>query len=184
MNMEEIKYRGKLVEVIEKKVESGGKQFTAEITRRPPGTRLIIVKGDQVLITKEYRHELDGYDFRLPGGKVFETIQEFHAAIGLGTDPLDAAKEAAAKEALEEAGIRTDKLQFIHKSICGAAVTWDLFYFLVTDFSEEEQQLGEAEDIKVEWVSRDEAKKMCLDGLISEDRSVGVLLRYLEGGFN
>ena len=49
----------------------------AEIVRRPPGVRLLIVKEGNVLLTKEYRHEADGYDFRLPGGKVFESLRDF-----------------------------------------------------------------------------------------------------------
>ncbi len=42
-----------------------------ETAVRSPGVRLIIVKDNQMLITKEFRGELDDYDYRLPGGKVF-----------------------------------------------------------------------------------------------------------------
>jgi 8-oxo-dGTP pyrophosphatase MutT (NUDIX family) len=181
--MEDIKYEGRLVEVLERKVESNGKQFVAEITRRPPGTRLIITKGDQILLTREHRHELNGHDFRLPGGKVFDTIKEYRSAVESGEDMMKVCEKAAAREALEEAGIRANALKFLHTSICGAAVTWDLLYFLIDDFTEEDQQLEEAEDIKIVWVSRQEAREMCLNGKISEDRSVAILLRFLEGVF-
>jgi ADP-ribose pyrophosphatase len=182
--MEEIKYQGKLLEVAEKKIERNGKSFTAEMVRRPPGARILIVKEGMILLTKEFRHELNDYDYRLPGGKVFDSIAEFNEALSAGKDPVELAKAAALKEALEEGGIKAVEAEFLHKSVCGAAVYWDLYYFLVKDFSEEGQQLEEMEDIKVEWAPVSEAKERCLSGRISEERSALVLLRYLEGGFD
>lgn len=182
--MEEIKYSGRLSEIIEKEVESNGKTFKAEMTRRPPGVRVVILKEGKVLLTKEYRHEIHGFDFRLPGGKVFDSLSEYKTALGTGENIDVLAKEAALKEAREEAGIEGGNAVFIHKSVCGAAVWWDLFYFAITDFTEAEQQLGDAEDIKVEWMESAQAKEMCLNGQIGEERSALILLRYLDGRFS
>lgn len=179
--MEESKYQGRLVEVIEKKIERNGATFTAEIVRRPPGTRLIIIKDGMVLLTKEFRHELNRYDYRLPGGKVYDTMNEYREAVNAGLNIKDIAKKAAAKEALEEAGIEPKNIKHVHTSICGAAVCWDLLYFLVSDFNQKSQNLEVGEDISIEWVSTEEARARCLDGRISEERSALVLLRHLEG---
>jgi len=177
--MERITHKGKIIEVVQTEVEVGGRPKTFEFARRSPGTRLIILDGDKVLLTKEYRHEVGGYDYRLPGGKVYDTLDEYNSALQGGVDIADAAKAAAAKEAREEVGIEPKDISFYHKSVCGATVVWDLFYFVVKEFEKTGQDLEEGEDITIEAVSIDEAKAMCLDGRMGEERSALVLLRYL-----
>lgn len=169
--MEQITHQGKIIEVVQ-----DGK---FEFARRSPGARLIIPRGDQILITKEFRYELKAYDFRLPGGKVFDSLKEYNTALKAGVDIAEAAKQAAIKEASEETGIEVKDLSFFHKSVCGATVVWDLFYFVVNDFTETKQHLEEGEDITVEFIDKEKVKQMCLDGSISEERSALVLLRYL-----
>jgi ADP-ribose pyrophosphatase len=177
--METITHKGKMIEVVQKEVEQNGKVKTFEFARRSPGTRLIISQGDSILLSKEFRHELGTYDYRLPGGKVYDSLDEYNAALESGVDINEAAKVAAIKEAKEEVGVEVKEISFFHKSICGATVAWDLFYFTVTDFIQVAQALEDGEDIKTELVTREEAKQMCLDGRISEERSALVLLRYL-----
>lgn len=179
--MEKITYQGRIIEVVEQEVESGGKTKTFEFARRSPGVRLIIPAGNKILLTKEFRHEVGGYDYRLPGGKVYDSLEEYNAALSSGTDIAEAAKAAAIKEAIEEVGIKISDLEFFHKSVCGATVTWDLFYFVAKSFEQDAQHLEHGEDITVEEVSRAEAEKMCLDGRMSEERSALILLKYLKG---
>jgi ADP-ribose pyrophosphatase YjhB (NUDIX family) len=181
--MEKITHQGKIIEVVQKEVEQNGKVKTFEFARRSPGTRLIIPKEDKILLSKEFRHEVEGYDYRLPGGKVYDSLEEYNLALQSGVDIGEMAKKAAIKEAREETGIEIKDISFIHKSVCGATVVWDLFYFVVNDFSETSRQLEDGEDIEVEYVSRDKVKEMCLNGTIGEERSALVLIRYLGGGF-
>jgi ADP-ribose pyrophosphatase len=177
--MEHIKHKGNIIEVVQREVEQNGNIKVFEFARRSPGTRLIIPKGEKVLLTKEFRHELNGYDYRLPGGKVYDSLDEYNAALETGVDINEAAKKAAIKEAHEEVGILAKDLTLFHKSICGATVVWDLFYFVVNDFEQTEQNLEEGEDITFEFIDTSRAKAMCLDGSVSEERSALVLLRYL-----
>jgi ADP-ribose pyrophosphatase len=177
--METITHKGNIIEVVQKEVELNGKRRVFEFARRSPGTRLIIIKGETVLLSKEFRSEINGYDYRLPGGKVYDTLDEYNNALSAGVDIDEAAKAAAIKEAKEEVGVEVKDLSFFHKSICGATVVWDLFYFLVNDFIEGEQHLEEGEDITFEFIDKGKVKAMCLDGSISEERSALVLLRYL-----
>ena len=172
-----------MIEVAQKEVDQNGKIITFEYARRSPGTRLIIPQGNEILLTKEFRHEVGGYDYRLPGGKVYDSLEEYNTALQSDVDMSEAAKEAALKEAREEVGIEVKDISFLHKSVCGATVTWDLFYFVVNDFDHTSQHLEEGEDIEVEPVDRERVKEMCLDGAISEERSALVLLRYLSGKF-
>src|SRR4051812_47804170 len=116
-----ITHKGKIIEVVQHEVDvGGGKIKTFEFARRSPGTRLIILDGDKMLLTKEFRHELAGYDYRLPGGKVYDSLDEYNIALSGGVDIGEAAKQAATKEAREEVGIEPKDISFFHKSVCGA----------------------------------------------------------------
>ena len=177
--MEKITHQGRIIEVVQKEVEHNGKTQTFEFARRSPGTRLIIPKGDKIILSKEFRHEIGGYDYRLPGGKVYDSLEEYNRALESSLDINKSAKNAAIKEAREEAGILVKDISFFHKSVCGATVVWDLFYFVVNGFEEASQELEDGEDITIELVDRNKVKEMCLDGTIGEERSALVLLRYL-----
>ncbi len=179
--METITYQGNIIEVVQREVEQNGKKKVFEFARRSPGTRLIIKKNDELLLTKEFRHELNGYDYRLPGGKVYDSLEEYNTALASGVDIAEAAKTAAHKEAREEVGIEVASSSFFHRSVCGATVVWDLFYFVVTDFIQGEQELEEGEDISTGWYTPEKVREMCMSGDISEERSALVLLRYLNG---
>mgnify|MGYP001604260943 CR=1 FL=1 len=167
-------FQGRIFEVVQDK--------NREFVRRAPGTRLIIhdKKAEKVLITHEMRYELGEGDYRLPGGKVFNTLVEYLDFLKSGRDIIEEAKKAAVLEARQEAGVLVDDIKFFAKSICGATVVWDLFYFIVDKFHlAEEQQLEEGETIEVNWVSLNEAKEIAISGRMKDERSAAVLLRYL-----
>ncbi len=65
----------------------------------------------------------------------------------------------------------------------GDEFSTEYIYFLIEDFTKTEQNLDEGENINIEFVDFEDAKKMCLDGSIDEERSALALLRYLNGGF-
>ncbi len=175
---EEVTYSGKIFEVVKQPMKVGEKKVEFEIARRSPGTRLIIVQGNQMLITKEFRPEINGFDYRLPGGKVFDTLAEYKQ--NLSADIVSKAMEAAKKECREETGLITKSIKHFTTSHCGATIVWDLIYFIIDEFEESEkgQELETGETIEVNWMSFDEVKELCMAGKMSEDRSVGVLWRY------
>jgi len=176
-------FQGKLIQIIHRDFEyhrdGDSGNFTAEIARRPPGVRCLIVKGDKLLLTKEYRAELGGWDYRIPGGKVFDSLRDFLKNVD--KDIFPAVEQAVDKEALEEVGIIVKKKKFLHKSVSGASIEWDLYYYEISDFdfSTNGQELEAGEIIVPEWITFDKAKELCLNNGIQEDRSVAVLLRYL-----
>lgn len=178
---ENIVYQGSIIEVIQQDMNEDGKIKTYEFARRSPGTRLIIIgSSKKILLSKEYRPEIKNWDFRLPGGKVFDSLQEFNSFLTTGQNILIPALAAAKKEAEEETGIKIEDIKHFATSTCGATIRWDLFYFVVVKFTVlDEQSLGEGENIETKWFTFNQAKKMCLSGQISEDRSAAVLLRYL-----
>ncbi|MEK7083964.1 MAG: NUDIX domain-containing protein, partial [Patescibacteria group bacterium] len=161
-------------------VQSDHGGITHEIVRRSPGVRLIIVDGDRILMTKEFRKEHGVVDYRLPGGKVFDTLAEYMQK-GRIENIMAYTEEAAKNECRQETGLLATSLRHFATSKSGATVEWDLYYFIVDQFEQNPngQELEHGEDITVEWKTRDEVKTLCLDGSIKEDRTVGVLLKYL-----
>lgn len=172
-------FQGDILEVIRQDMDIVGEEVQFEWARRAPGTRLIIDDGNQILLTEEYRHEIGGEDYRLPGGKVFDSLEAYNNFLDNEVEILPYAREAAAAEAEEEAGIRPESVRFYKQNHSGATVEWDLYYFIVEDFDKVEQDLEMGEEIGFEWYSYDEVRGMCLDGDMKEDRSVAVLLQYL-----
>jgi ADP-ribose pyrophosphatase len=170
-------FKGRIIEIIEKNID--GRTF--EIARRSPGVRLIIREGNKILLTREYRHEHNTYDYRLPGGKVFDTLEEFNEKIQNNENINTYAEAAAKNECKQETGLRVKSIQPLTISKAWATVEWDLHYFLINDFAKNEkgQELEEGENIITEWKTLEEAKNLCLDGSVKEDRSVGILLKYL-----
>ena len=179
------KFRGKLVEVIDREFEifKNGKieNFRIEIARRPPGVRLIIIKDGSLLLTREFRSELQDWDYRIAGGKIFETMDEYLKFVDDENEVILKSIEAVKNEGLEEAGIIAKNQTLFYKSTSGATMEWDLYYYIVEEFEivEKGNETEFAEIIYPEWFSYEEVIKMCLDGRIKEDRTIGVLLKYL-----
>ena len=55
-----------------------------------------------------------------------------------------------------------------------------MIYFIIDDFEENGggQKLEAGEVIDIEWKTFDEVKKLCKDGAITEDRTLGVLFKF------
>ena len=182
---EDVAFKGNLITIINRKFKIYKKNktsyFTVEIAKRPPGVRLIIVRNKKILLNKEYRSELGKWDYRLAGGKIFDSLDDF---LMLENDPkkmIEMTERAVRVEGLEESGIHINNQKFFQKSASGSTIEWDLYYYLVEDFkvSPTGNEQEEAEIIEPEWFSFSEAVSMCMDGSISEYRSVGILLKYL-----
>lgn len=179
---ETIYAKGRLFELVHL-TQDDGRVF--EVARRAPGVRLIIADeaNKKVLLTKEYRRELGEWDYRLPGGKVFDSLDEFESFRSSGEDVEDAAKKKAAAEAQQEAGVDIGDLRLFKTSVLGATVEWDLYVFESTDWqlSVDGQELEVGEKIEADnWVTYNEAKRMILDGKMQEERIALVLLQWLE----
>lgn len=176
---ERVMYSGPIIEVINQDFQTWDKLKTFEIARRSPWVRLIIEWDDKkILLTKEYRHECDSWDYRLPGWKVYDTKQE--RADAETSNILIDAENAAKKECKEETWLIANSIEHFCTSHAWATVEWDLHYFIINDFSISElwQELESWESITVGWYTLDEVKQLVKDSMIKEDRSLGVLFKY------
>ncbi|MCK5040218.1 MAG: NUDIX hydrolase [Candidatus Aenigmarchaeota archaeon] len=178
----EVKYSGSIIEVLHQKMKIGNEVRIFEKARRSPGVRIMIVENNRMLIIKEYRTELEDWDFRIPGGKVFDTLEDYKSALESGENMLKMAVEAAKKEVLEETGLVVENINYFRTSGTGGpTVEWDMFYFVVDEFCESKngQMLEHGENITCRWMNFEEVKKMCMDGTIKEDRTVANILRFV-----
>jgi ADP-ribose pyrophosphatase len=178
---EEIFAKGKLFELIHLK-QDDGRVF--EVARRAPGVRLIIHDEveQRILLTREFRHELSEWDYRLPGGKVFDSLDEFEDFRTSGGDIVEAAKTKAIEEAQQEAGVEIADLKLYRKSVLGATVEWDLYIFETNDWQlrVEGQELEVGEKIDADqWFGYEEVQRMILDGAMQEERIALILLQWL-----
>jgi 8-oxo-dGTP pyrophosphatase MutT (NUDIX family) len=176
-NSETIVYQGKFIEVIQKNI--GGKIF--EIARRSPWVRLLILQDDKILLTKERRQEHNAYDYRLPGGKVFDSLAEYNEKLANHENLFTYVQQAAKNECKQETWLIPISLTHFVTNKAWATVERDLYYFIVDQFTpnEQGQELEEDEDITIERKTKEEVKQLCLTGEIKEDRTVGVLFRFL-----
>lgn len=185
--MEKLLFSDGLFEFIETEkfydIKGENKKIKRNFVRRPPGVRAIIVDKSKkkILLSKEFRYELNEWDYRLPGGKVFDSIQDYKEALTENSITKNAEK-AVIKEVLEEVGFIIRNPKLIKISTCGATVTWDLYYYEITEFkiNENGTQLEENEFIDgYIWKDYNEIIELCLNNKVHEDRTVGVLLSYI-----
>lgn len=189
---DEIVYTGKLFQVVRRKEKhmvlfDGDRQeinLEYELVRRPPGVRAIVIRDGQLLLNREFRYELNGWDYRLPGGKVFDSQEQVDEA-GESGEIMHYVEEALRKELLEEADLQVRGFSMYDCSHNGFTVEWDLYYYIVDDFvilrdsDDCLEKKNEFEYVQSCWVDYQTALKYCIEKKISEERSVGMLLRFL-----
>lgn len=174
-------FSGRIFDVVQQQVDVGWENLKIfEKAVRSPWTRLIIINpNNTILLTKEYRMELSWYDYRLPGGKVFDSNAEYRQFLDTKEEIKLIAQEAALKEAKEEVGIIQSDCIFFVVTHAAATIDWDLYYFILRNVVIEEQSLEEGEHITYDRYSISDVVKMCMDGSMQEERSCTVLLRFL-----
>lgn len=65
-----------------------------------------------------------------------------------------------------------EDLSLFRLSHCGATIEWDLYYFIVRNFTlTGKQDLGEGEYITFEWYTKEELTQFVISGEFSEDRT-------------
>jgi len=175
---ETIVFQWKLIEVVHQLVKIGDKEMTWEIAKRSPGVRMIICDWDKILLTKEFRKELNAFDYRLPWGKVCDTLFEYNKH---KKHIIEQALIAVNRECKEETWLIPHNPLIYHISKAWTTIERDLYYYVIEKFTQhvDGQRLEVGEYITVEWKTKEEILALIKKWDMHEDRSVGVLMRYL-----
>jgi ADP-ribose pyrophosphatase len=182
----QVVFSGRIVEVVRaKRALPDGRTIEIEFAERSPGVRGIVTDGENILLTREWREEAGGWDYRLPGGKVFDTLEEFRAGRDDDAVLIEACRRAASRELQEEANLAIVDEDFkpIHVSVAGATIVWDLHYFVAridrAVASSKAELTHEGELIERHWISTARVLDLLIEGAIGEERSAAVLFRLL-----
>ncbi len=157
-------YDGRVVKVFKDSVElSTGKKSFREVVKHSGGVVILAVKGDKILLVKQFRYPLKEVMFELPAGK-----------LEIGEDPFEAAK----RELEEETGYCANK--------------WTPLGYVYTSpgYSDEKLYLYKAEDLEFTHCHPDEGEiieafeysyedvlKMVDNGEINDAKTLCALLR-------
>ena len=121
---------------------------------------LVASRDGNVLLTRQYRLIINGISHEIPGGRV---------------DPGETAETAAARECLEETGIRCSNLRLLlryHPSLDIWKNPTHVFY------SENCDELSSADTAKRVWVPLEQCVEMVFSQKIVDSLSITALLAY------
>jgi ADP-ribose pyrophosphatase len=162
----QVVYRNKYQQIYQVRADfsSFSKEYFVIDTGEKAG--MIVVRGDQVLLVRQYRLLIDGLSWEIPGGKVDE-----------GEAPVD----AALRECLEETGVRCldpQPLLFYHAGLDTSNNPTYLFHTEQIAEGREPEQIHAQEVSGAEWVPLARCIEMIYTGEIVDSFSVIGLLAY------
>lgn len=139
---------------------------TFEYVWRRDGTRTIALDKDQnILLTREYRHELQAEDWRIPGGKLDDTDTSI--------------EEAARREFKEETGYSANTWQFLWSTTPDSTVRYQRHFFLATDLTVGKSDTEDGEKITYQWMALSDAEQLIYHRGIQEEISALSILRII-----
>lgn len=181
----EVVYSGSLYQVIGWNEHRGdGSVHRFERAERPPGVRVMVTHVNAVLIVKERRGTNGLWDYRLPGGKVFDNLNDYEVARASSTwDLASRVILAGQRELFEETTVQVAatglRLKWISR--LGETVGWDLHYLeceaeALVDLPPR-VTTHEGEELLPVWLDWDDVIELCDKGAVMEDRTAAVLYR-------
>lgn len=163
VNDHELVFAGKNFKVFHEHVTArSGARELHEYVWRTDGARIIALSGDAILMSREYRHELGAFDWRLPGGKV---------------DPGESPEDAARRELREETGCSASEWEFLWSTTPDSTVRYRRHFFVATGIQMGTPSRDDGEEIATTWMPIEQACQLALAGEIREEISALAVLR-------
>jgi 8-oxo-dGTP pyrophosphatase MutT (NUDIX family) len=149
------------------RVEADFGDFTKEYFVRDTGRRagLVVVRGDSVLLVRQYRMLINGLSWEIPGGRI---------------DDGETPEQAATRECLEETGIACGNLKPLVDFHPGLDSSYNpTFVFYSHDIIETGGKHPDPREVvSQEWVPIDRCLKMVFEHQIVDSLTMLSLLAY------
>jgi 8-oxo-dGTP pyrophosphatase MutT (NUDIX family) len=158
-------FEGRHFRVVREEVRLERGIETFEYVWRIDGARIVARDGGRVLLTREYRHEIGGYDWRLPGGKL---------------DREETPLQGAEREFREETGFYGGSWQYLWSTTPDSTVRYRRHFFLVTSPSAGPDAPDPGEDLSAHWLPVATACEYALNGQVREEISALAILRICQ----
>lgn len=157
-------YRGRILRVREDKVLlPNGKTGTREVVEHPGGVGILALDGDEVLLVKQFRYTFFRVLTEIPAGKREK-----------GEEPFVTAQRELKEEIGTEAAEWTDLGALIASPGCYGET---LYLYLACGLTFGETHPDEDEFLEVVRVPFDEAAAMCMDGRLTDAKTVAAILK-------
>lgn len=157
-------YRGRILRVREDKVLlPNGKTGTREVVEHPGGVGILALDGDEVLLVKQFRYAFSRVLTEIPAGKREK-----------GEEPFVTAQRELKEEIGAEAAEWTELGALIASPGCYGET---LYLYLAYGLTFGETHLDEDEFLEVVRVPFDEAAAMCMDGRLTDAKTVAAILK-------
>lgn len=159
-------HRGAVVTFFEAEIEDAdGARFNRDLVRHPGAVAVVALDGDDVLLVQQYRAALDAELIEIPAGKRDVA----------GEPPI----ETAHRELEEEVGMRAGSMELLINVHHSPGFCDEYGHiFLATDLvAVPERREGPEEQVMtIHRTPLDEAVEMCLDGRITDAKTIAALL--------
>ena len=157
-------YRGRILRVREDKVLlPNGKTGTREVVEHPGGVGILALDGDEVLLVKQFRYAFSRILTEIPAGKREK-----------GEEPFVTAQRELKEEIGAEAAEGTELGALIASPGCYGET---LYLYLACGLTFGETHPDEDEFLEVVRVPFDEAAAMCMDGRLTDAKTVAAILK-------
>jgi 8-oxo-dGTP pyrophosphatase MutT (NUDIX family) len=158
-------YRGKIVDLGLEALElPNGESVELEIVRHPGGAAAVALDDqDRVCLLRQYRHATGGWLWELPAGKL---------------EPGETAFGTAQRELVEEAGVEADEWTELGPMHSSPGILTELIQlYLACNLRPAAQSHETHEIIEIHWIGRTQALHWCLDGTITDAKTLVGLFR-------
>jgi 8-oxo-dGTP pyrophosphatase MutT (NUDIX family) len=158
-------FRGKVVDVGLETVElPNGQTAELEIIRHPGGAAAVALDAEwRVCLLHQFRHAADGWLWELPAGKI---------------DPGEEPFTTACRELAEEAGVEAASWMDLGRLNSSPGVFTEVIYlYLAQGLRSAPQEHDLHEVIEIHWVPFQQALDWCMDGTITDAKTLIGLFR-------
>jgi ADP-ribose pyrophosphatase len=158
-------FRGQVIDVgVETVCLPNGRECDLEIIRHPGGAAAVALDAlGQVCLLRQYRHAGNGWLWELPAGK-----------LDPGEDPFSTAR----RELIEEAGVEATTWRPLGQMLSSPGVFTEVIHlYLGQDLTARPLAHEGDEVIEVHWLPLEQVLAWCLDGTITDAKTLIGLFR-------